>query len=132
MIITVAKWGIMNYENFAQFLKTHASGGDKLWINLAWPNRCHKDSKINIKAGFMVIAIWDKKSLTLWSLQLCSAATEKYCRDFSGITLMNSCKCTSSSISIHELKTISSITIKSFKFPCNISKYISTTNIVNM
>ena len=29
--------GIMNYENFALFLKTHAGGDDKLSINLAWP-----------------------------------------------------------------------------------------------
>ena len=28
---------IMNYENFALFLKTDAGGDNNLWINLAWP-----------------------------------------------------------------------------------------------
>ena len=28
----------MKYENDALFLKSHAGGDDKLWINLAWPN----------------------------------------------------------------------------------------------
>ena len=29
----------MNYEIITLFLKTHAGGDDKLWINLAWPNK---------------------------------------------------------------------------------------------
>ena len=33
----IFKLGIINYENFTQFLKTHVGGDDKLWINLAWP-----------------------------------------------------------------------------------------------
>jgi len=31
-------WGVMNYENTALFLKSHAEGDNKVWINFAWPN----------------------------------------------------------------------------------------------
>ena len=34
----IIKWEIMNYENFALFLKAYVGGDNKLWINLVWPN----------------------------------------------------------------------------------------------
>ena len=53
------KLGIMNYENFSLFLKTHAGGDDKLWINLLnWPKfycKCHSELVMRLHISYIII-----------------------------------------------------------------------------